>query len=65
MALPAPKGALSVEGVYAVPPGANLPALRGVSFTIEPGEVLGVVGSPLKKRKPTPAAKEQIGLFDE
>ncbi len=44
MALPAPKGALSVEGVYAVPPGANLPALRGVSFAIEPGEVLGVVG---------------------
>ena len=28
-------------------------------------EVLGVVGSPLKKRKPTPAPKEQIGLFDE
>jgi len=28
-------------------------------------EVLGVVGSPLKKRKPKAAAKEQIGLFDE
>jgi len=28
-------------------------------------EVLGVVGSPLKKRKAKPAAKEQIGLFDE
>ena len=28
-------------------------------------EVLGVVGSPLKKRKPKPAAKEQIGLFEE
>ena len=28
-------------------------------------EVLGVVGSPLKKRKPKPTAKEQIGLFDE
>ncbi len=28
-------------------------------------EVLGVVGSPLRKRKPKPAAKEQIGLFDE
>jgi len=28
-------------------------------------EVLGVVGSPLKKRKPAPPAKEQIGLFDE
>jgi hypothetical protein len=28
-------------------------------------EVLGVVGSPLKKRKPTAVPKEQIGLFDE
>ena len=28
-------------------------------------EVLGVVGSPLKKRKPKLPAKEQIGLFDE
>ena len=28
-------------------------------------EVLGVVGSPLKKRKPAKTAKEQIGLFDE
>ena len=28
-------------------------------------EVLGVVGSPLKKRKAKPAAKEQIGLFEE
>jgi len=28
-------------------------------------EVLGVVGSPLKKLKPKAAATEQIGLFDE
>ncbi len=28
-------------------------------------EVLGVVGSPLKKRKEKLPAKEQIGLFDE
>lgn len=28
-------------------------------------DVLGVVGSPLKKRKAKPAPKEQIGLFDE
>ena len=27
-------------------------------------EVLGVVGSPLRRRKAKPAAKEQIGLFD-
>ena len=28
-------------------------------------EVLGVVGSPLKKRKPKVPPKEQIGLFDQ
>jgi len=28
-------------------------------------EVLGVVGSPLRKRKTKPISKEQIGLFDE
>ena len=28
-------------------------------------EVLGVVGSPLKRRKPKPAVQEQIGLFDQ
>jgi hypothetical protein len=28
-------------------------------------EVLGVVGSPLKKRKAKPVAKDQIGLFEE
>ena len=33
-------------------------ALRGV-------QVLGVVGSPLKKRRPKRVPKEQIGLFEE
>jgi hypothetical protein len=28
-------------------------------------EVLGVVGSPLRKRRARAAAKEQIGLFDD
>ena len=44
MALPAPRGALSVESVVAVPPGGKVPSLKGITFSIEPGEVLGVVG---------------------
>jgi ATP-binding cassette, subfamily C, bacterial exporter for protease/lipase len=44
MSLPKPTGILSVEGVTAVPPGANKPALSNLSFTISPGDVLGVVG---------------------
>lgn len=44
MALPKPAGAVAVEGLVAVPPGARLPALRGVTFALAAGEALGVVG---------------------
>jgi ATP-binding cassette, subfamily C, bacterial len=44
MPLPAPEGHLSVENVVAVPPGAKDPVLRGVSFVMRPGEVLGILG---------------------
>jgi len=42
--LPAPEGHLSVENIIAVPPGAREPVLRGISFVLRPGEVLGVLG---------------------
>ena len=42
--LPAPEGHLSVENIIAVPPGAKEPVLRGISFALQPGEVLGVLG---------------------
>jgi ATP-binding cassette, subfamily C, bacterial len=44
MPLPAPQGHLSVESIVAVPPGAREPVLRGVSFALQPGEVLGILG---------------------
>ncbi len=44
MALPRPQGELVVDRVVYVPPGSDVPTLRGVSFTLEPGEVLGVIG---------------------
>jgi ATP-binding cassette, subfamily C, type I secretion system permease/ATPase len=44
MPLPAPEGHLSVENVVAIPPGAKDPVLRGVSFAMRPGEVLGILG---------------------
>ncbi|MCC2690917.1 MAG: transporter, ATPase component (Type toxin/protease secretion system) [Rhizobiaceae bacterium] len=44
LALPKPRGHLSVEGlVYAPSPTAPL-LLRGVSFTVQPGEALAVLG---------------------
>ena len=42
--LPAPTGRLSVELVTLIPQGAVHPVLRHVSFTVEPGEVLAVIG---------------------
>ncbi len=44
MKLPAPRGALTVEGIVAMAPGSSTPLLRGVQFALRPGDVLGVVG---------------------
>jgi ATP-binding cassette, subfamily C, type I secretion system permease/ATPase len=44
MELPRPQGELLVERVVFVPPGGDEPTLRGVSFELSPGEVLGVIG---------------------
>ncbi|SFH36483.1 type I secretion system permease/ATPase [Modicisalibacter xianhensis] len=44
MSLPAPRGDISVETVVAVPPGGNLPTLRGVNFSVAAGEHVGIVG---------------------
>jgi PrtD family type I secretion system ABC transporter len=44
MELPRPQGELSVERLVFVPPGGDEPTLRGVSFDLAPGEVLGVIG---------------------
>ena len=44
LSLPRPDGRLSVEGLTFVPPLSSKPLLRGVSFAIEPGEVLGIIG---------------------
>jgi PrtD family type I secretion system ABC transporter len=44
MEMPRPLGELLVERVTYVPPGAEAPSLRGVSFGIVPGTVLGIIG---------------------
>jgi PrtD family type I secretion system ABC transporter len=42
--LPAPKGALQVEQAVFRLQGMERPILRGVSFSLEPGEALGIIG---------------------
>ena len=44
MPLPKPTGALHVENVTAMPPGSQVTVLRSLSFAINAGDVLGVVG---------------------
>lgn len=44
MALPRPAARLVADRVVFIPAGADRPVLRGVSFTLGPGEVLGVIG---------------------
>jgi ATP-binding cassette subfamily C protein len=43
-ALPAPTRSLQVESLAAVPPGANRTVIEGVSFTLEAGDGLGIIG---------------------
>ena len=44
MSLPAPRGLLTMENVYGTPPGARAAVIKGVSFAILPGEVVGIIG---------------------
>jgi ATP-binding cassette subfamily C exporter for protease/lipase len=44
MPLPKPLGNLHIETVSAAPPGITVPILKGVTFALAPGDVLGVIG---------------------
>ena len=61
MSLPRPKGFLSMEGVYAAPPGVTKPVLKNITFAIEPGDVLGVIG-PSAAGKST-LARVAVGIW--
>lgn len=45
MALPAPKGALTVEQLVYGVAGRDKPILKGIQFALEPGEVVAVIGA--------------------
>ncbi len=58
---------LEGSGFTVIPPDSfgNRQRVWAPRVSLVAVEVLGVVGSPLRKRKGKPAPKEQIGLFDE
>lgn len=42
--LPSPKGLLQVENLTSFAPGSKTPFLKGINFTVSPGETLAVIG---------------------
>ncbi|KTS79897.1 peptidase [Pseudomonas oryzihabitans] len=45
MALPIPRGDLSVEQIVVTPPGAHTPIIKGISFRAPPGASVGILGA--------------------
>ncbi|WP_299849121.1 type I secretion system permease/ATPase [uncultured Roseovarius sp.] len=43
--LPKPRALLEVQQVSVVPPGERQAALKGVTFTVQPGQAVGVIGA--------------------
>ncbi|MDP4733469.1 MAG: type I secretion system permease/ATPase, partial [Limnohabitans sp.] len=61
MALPSPKGELSVESLVAAPPGQSQSVLRGLQFALPAGQVLAVVGPSASGK--TSLAKLLLGIW--
>ncbi|GKS68186.1 ATP-binding cassette, subfamily C, exporter for protease/lipase [Nitrosomonas sp. PY1] len=44
MPLPKPRGVIAVESVTAIPPNSKVPVIKSLSFALDAGEALGVIG---------------------
>lgn len=44
MTLPPPQGIIDIEEVAAAPPGTRMATIRGVNFSVEKGEHVGIIG---------------------
>ncbi|HVJ54323.1 MAG TPA: type I secretion system permease/ATPase [Aliidongia sp.] len=60
--MPATDGRLSVDRLLFIPAQSTKPVIRGMSFTVEPGEVVGIIG-PSAAGKST-LARLVSGLFE-
>ena len=61
MSLPTPEGHVQVENIIVSPPGSRTPVIKGISFTVPPGTVVGVIG-PSASGKST-LARALLGIW--
>jgi ATP-binding cassette subfamily C exporter for protease/lipase len=61
MALPPPMGRIAAENLVVPVPGGQAPVLKGVSFSLQPGEVLAVIGPSASGK--TTLARALVGLW--
>ena len=61
LSLPRPSGKMQVDNLTCIVSGVTRPILRGVTFKIEPGDVLGVIG-PSGSGKST-LARHMVGVL--
>ncbi len=62
MLLPAPSRRLSVEGLWVAPPGSTNPILQNVTFVLDAGAGLGIVGPSASGK--TSLARALVGVWD-
>lgn len=61
ISLPKPQGAIQVEKLVFAPPGSQRPTIKGISFELDPGDILGIIG-PSAAGKST-LAKLMVGVW--
>src|SRR5690606_27068397 len=61
MSLPAPEGHINVENIIVTPPGSRTPVIKGISFAVPAGFVVGVIG-PSASGKST-LARALLGIW--
>jgi PrtD family type I secretion system ABC transporter len=61
MSLPAPTGAMMVRNLVAGPPGTNKQILKGISFAVNPGEIVAIIGPSASGK--TTLARMIVGIW--
>ncbi|QXK91775.1 type I secretion system permease/ATPase [Neoehrlichia mikurensis] len=61
MALPAPRGVVAFERVFFTPYGGSKPTIKGISFTVDPGDIVGVIGASASGK--STIAKLLVGVW--